>query len=533
MPRLPFSPPRRRILPIGVCLAALAALAAAPHARAQPAIEWVTPTARGGGGPVIVLLKNGEQPVQNVALSWLSRTGEVLPFGGGPVAALPARGETVVTGAAPPGLAVAAGDSLLLRVDFAVGGATQSRFAWLPVGRRRGPPPLQVTVLGAAQSLVDYETRRILLQLTDTGSVPLEVDAVRTRRPQFIEVHAAAQGEEPAEWPLRLAPGETRVVAYDVRLKGGITPGQQTLVFDVPVTWRAGGEAVRANVLASTTLNAAVLGESELLKVLALPSLLFVPGFLILVMLGLLWRTDALTRWRPRLTLPSKPGEPEFWVLSITASMAVWAAVRLVWKRNMLAGYNARDVAWVWMGSLVAGAVIFLLVSLVYSAWLRWWRSPMRVLNGLADAERPVVLPRVRFTVGDREHTGFLLRDDDPASPTVLVAPPIRIQWSAGVSEQVRSEYEAGLAARDLQAADAARLLAQAEERKHARVFWKQSRALAWPIAIARGDFTEDGKDLLLQVVPAVPRPRSAPPPPPAQTPAAGGASAPAAGRPA
>ena len=31
-----------------------------------------------------------------------------------------------------------------------------------------------------------------------------------------------------------------------------------------------------------------------------------------------------------------------------------------------------------------------------------------------------LVLPRVRFTAGDREHTGFLLRDDDPAAPTPL-----------------------------------------------------------------------------------------------------------------
>ncbi|HEX6373982.1 MAG TPA: hypothetical protein VF006_33950 [Longimicrobium sp.] len=513
----PATPPRRART--GLLCACLAALFAARAAPAQPTIEWVTPTARTGGGTVIVLLKNGEKPVENVTLTWLSREGAVVPFGAEAVPALEAKGETAVTGRAPAELAVAPGDSLLLRVAFRSGTATQSRFAWLPVARRRGPPPLQVVVLGTTQSLVDYETRRILLQLTDTGAVPLRVDSIRTRWPASIAVHAVTHLGEPAGFPLQLAPGETRVVAYDVRLAGGITPGQQTLVFDVPVSWRAGGETVTGNAVASTPLTLAVLGESELLKVLTLPSLLFVPGFLILVMLGLLWRVEAFARWRPRLTLPSKPVEPEFWVISITASMAVWLVVRLLWKRNVLAAYNARDVASIWLGSLAAGIAIFLAVVAVYRVWQNWQRSPMRVLDSLANRERTLVLPRVRFTVGDREGTGFLLRDDDPAAPTVLVVPPLRIGWTEGLDERIRRCYEAKLAPRELDARDVAEVLKRAQRKGHAKVFWKQSRAIAWPVLIARADLREDGRDLLLQVERAKPSPARAPapaPPPPA-----------------
>ncbi|HYH80256.1 MAG TPA: hypothetical protein VEX86_10675 [Longimicrobium sp.] len=504
MPGFALRSPRRRaarLLATGA--ATLAALLGPRAAAGQPAVEWVTPYAPSGGGRVTLLLKNGTDPVRNVTLSWLTRDGGAVPFGAAPVAALPAGAQVAVTGTAPRQLAAHAGDSLLARVEFGAGtaAAPQSRFAWLPVGRAAGSPPLRVQVLGSAESLMEYETRRLLLQVTDTGEVAVRVDSVRTVWPGFIELKAVAVFGGSGRWPLELAPGESRVIAYDVRLGRGITPGQQTLVFDLPATWRAGGETVSGNALASTTLPVAILGESELLKLLALPSLLFVPGFLVLVVLGLLWRFEPATRWRPPWNLPFKPSEPEFWVLSITVSIVVWAAAMLLWKRNLLERYNASDVAYLWLWSLLAGVVAFALVSAGYQLFLRRSRSPMRVLRLLAGRKQTLALRRVKFRVGDQEGSAFLVHDAGPTAQTVLVAPPIRVRWGDLTPEE-RRRYETALAPRELWANDVADLLDEARRANKAELSWKQAHVIAWPTRIAKKDVSawRDGRDLLIEV---------------------------------
>jgi len=373
------------------------------------------------------------------------------------------------------------------------------------VGRPPAAAPLQAQVIASTESLVEYETRRVLLQLTDTGPGPVRIDSIRTRWPEFIHAEGVTHFGSGPRWPLTLQPGEARLVAYDVRLRGKVTPGKQTLAFDVPAAWTAEGQAVSANVIATTEIAVAVLGESELLKLLTLPSLLFVPGFLILVVLGFFWQLEPLARARPQWSLPNKPGQPEFWVFSVTISIGVWALALLLWKRNVLERYNASDVARIWVISLLAGVVAFGVIVGVYQVFLHRARSPLKVLRALVEHEQPLAVRKVKFRVGSEEGTAFLIEDRGSTAQTVLLAPPIRLRWDPRTSPHDRRALERALAPRDVRAKDVAELLDRAKREKRVELFWRQTPLLTWPTHIQKKDVSEwrAGRDLLLQVEPA------------------------------
>jgi hypothetical protein len=483
-------------------LAAVATLFGAAPLSGQITVEWVTRPVRPGDQRVIVLLKNGASPARDVQLSWVTRDGRTVQFGDALLASLAPNAETAVNGTVPVGFGVAPGDSLLLRVDYTAAGAPHTRFS--PVGAHRTPstPPLKAQVIASSESLVEYETRRVLLQLTNAGPTPLRVGAIHTRWPEFIRAGSVTSFGNRLAWPLVLQPAETQLVTYDIRLHGRVRPGKHFLVFDVPVAWTENGVAERGNLVVTAETGVAVLGESEILKVLTLPSLLFVPGFLVLVVLGLLWNFEPLASWRPPWSLPFKPSQPEFWVLSITVSIAVWAAALLIWERNYLERYNASDVVKVWVVSLLAGILLFTLIAATYQAFLRYVRSPLRVLDGLARRDSSLVMRRVKFRIGGEESTGFLIEDSGPTAQTVLLAPPIRLRWR-GPREQ-RQDLESALAPYDLRAAGVAKALRRGKERKQVEILWRQTPLLTWPTRILKKDVSEwrAGRDLLLQVEP-------------------------------
>ena len=97
-----------------------------------------------------------------------------------------------------------------------------------------------------------------------------------------------------------------------------------------------------------------VPGVSDALTAIGLPSLLLVPGALVLATWSLLLGTEEAAKFK---WLDWKSSS--FWVVSITISIIVFGIIYYMWSANLLIAYNVKDVAWLWIGSVSLSAVTF------------------------------------------------------------------------------------------------------------------------------------------------------------------------------
>jgi hypothetical protein len=306
-------------------------------------------------------------------------------------------------------------------------------------------PPLtaegvaRIQVQTALESLMQYRPGWVYLVVTNLADVPVEVTGVRPDGPDFVsfELTGPVTGT--------LAPQETRTIPVYVTASDAVRPGKHLLVFDVGLRWDRGGRAQTGSLVSQHTIEAGVLGESEILTLLAVPSFLVLPGALIMVTLGLLWRYV-----RPRGEFPFTPTKSqEFWFLAILASLLIAFAYPLVtaWlrvPRNYLDGYGLRDVLYVWLGAigltlLVYSAVLGALavVRLVQARQAAQvtpaaGEEPVPLLRKLARQGQGVHLPRARLALDGATETVYLLEPDDAAAAEMWVGPPITLSWDRG-----------------------------------------------------------------------------------------------------
>ncbi|WP_143148527.1 hypothetical protein [Nitrosospira sp. Nsp11] len=156
------------------------------------------------------------------------------------------------------------------------------------------------------------------------------------------------------------------VIPYKVTADKKVSPGKFFGLIQVDAQTDCGPSIHR---VVSYEVTLGVFGESDLLRFLKVPTLLFLPGFLILTLWMLLWRFKVFG-WRVSfLAKPTSTDEfiisgadTEFWLLAITFSLILFFA-----SDTMAIGYtkpyNLEDIAKVWGASLVIS--LFLYVTLL------------------------------------------------------------------------------------------------------------------------------------------------------------------------
>lgn len=212
----------------------------------------------------------------------------------------------------------------------------------------------------------------------ETGS-DLMVEAIRPYAPSFMEVEAVDQ-----DLPLTVPPRSTRSLQYSLSATA-VQAGTHTLLWEADLAWNEGGRRQRATLLASKDVPVGMLGESELLNVLKVPSLLLLPG--ILVLLTWHWLRKSV---HPRATeaKPIKLDAVEFLfgaaTLSLAAAFVYPLATGFVFgdPRDFVVLAGFRDIVNLWWGAIFAGfvgwAVWYGGGSVVRRgrSWLEKWRMP-------------------------------------------------------------------------------------------------------------------------------------------------------------
>lgn len=339
-------------------------------------------------GSVLIVVRNpSDTAVTDVTASWFTNTGLGDPQSLPTLPRLEPGAEyawRLDLSAVEPELA---SGSFQVRVDYTWRSADNATpVAGIATGSIEitvSPQPAATDLIGAevrsaGETIYEHRPGAIYLVLTNKSQTELKVTEVEVQTRDFIDVGLQNDDDElqndqvklhDKTFPINLQPGETRTITYDAQATDRARPGKQLVVFNVQVDSRG----TLRNLVVSQEVDVAILGESDLLAVFQAPSLLLLPGLIIVAIGGLCWR----------LVLPGRkylqPKEAEFWGVSVTLSLVVALLYPLVTSidaigrrfsdrpgsisRNYLTGYGFADIVALFVISLAVPIVVAAVVG--------------------------------------------------------------------------------------------------------------------------------------------------------------------------
>jgi hypothetical protein len=262
----------------------------------------------------------------------------------------------------------------------------------------------------------------------------------------------------------------------------------------------------RAVLSASQEIEVGVLGESEFLNLLGVPSLLLLPGFLLLIT----WRMlHSMLAASGEAGFRLKPREADFWAVAIALSLCFsfaypWLTETLLpaGRRDYLIAYGLQDLVYVYTAAIALGLLCFLggrLIALVLAkiAAARLARSqplasdtPLAALRKLERVKGAGELPACHLASATSDQELLELAPWSKGD-TLWLAPPILVE----IKDRFASAEEGRLANNSLQRLttgadrDAATLLRLAENgdtNKWWTLSWGQAGAISGPVTKSR-----------------------------------------------
>lgn len=295
-----------------------------------------------------------------------------------------------------------------------------------------------ISIKTAFTNIISGKPGRAYLLIKNKSAYPFKVDTPDFAAPDFLTVAPELQIASGTNVP----PFATLRVPLLVKVKEKEKSQSGEWLILASVTLRRGeGVAERTGTaVVEQKVNVDVPGVSEVLKLFDLPSLLLVPGALMLATWSLLLGAADATKhkWLEWKTT-------SFWVVAITISIVVFAA-ETKWGTNFLIGYNVEDVALLWLYCVGASAVTFFLYRGGMWGWNRYQANraeaerlraeaerrrrepliddkPLAIIRKLSLANSPSYLEPYERTVGGLTQTIFKLDFPATADGKVWAAP--------------------------------------------------------------------------------------------------------------
>lgn len=372
-----------------------------------------------------------------------------------------------------------------LRLDYAAAGVPRVAVASLDVASP-GPVALaervQLELHTTLRHLDDGGTGVIHVVVRNTSSAPARVDEVLARAPSFVEV------QDDGTWPVVLAAGDAHTVTYVLRGADRVQPGKHVVLFEARVETSAGGCPLVGRLVAAHELEAGVYGESVILTVLGIPSILLLPGFLMLLTASSLWRLGLRPRGKAD-AFPLAAKDALFWAAAITLSL-VAAAVWTIVGQDLREGYGLATIQWLWGLSVCVGAAVHMLVLGGVEARerrrerLRWSTSdgdPIALLRKLRKRRMGPVLP---YATSSRGGEVVVLEQDAEGA---WVCAPIELTWTDDTAERTRLRKAIEVLRKDPRGST--RALARRLEEARAKDVVR--RSLAWKRSVERVSLSE------------------------------------------
>ena|GEM_PF-5966638 len=298
-----------------------------------------------------------------------------------------------------------------------------------------------VEVKASLETLRSGQTEPVYLLVSNKSAQRLRVKEVIASHPDFIEI-------EQLDRNVTVAPGEVGLLRLEAEAEDEVEPGDHQLVFKL----RSEIGSMTFDLVATEKTKVGVAGETEVLTVLGIPSLLLLPGFLVLATIGLFWRI-LRPNWLPK-DFPLTLKEPEFWVLAVFISIVMVLLANPILDIDLLGRYGLNDLVKLWSVSMLIGLAIYL--AILGAVW--GWRStripsgndkPVDVLKKLGRRKLDLVRPRFSFDLGGGNAINlFVIEPESDARAATWTCPAINFTWSGEVdtslSEKINQELDSG-----------------------------------------------------------------------------------------
>ena len=199
-----------------------------------------------------------------------------------------------------------------------------------------------VKLESAVDELDEHHAAQLYLVVTNSSAVPVTVTRIVPYGPDFLTLNANSASNTVLE------PQTSRTFPVTAKVGDQAAPGNYRVVLAIDLSWTDGGKPRTGAVATAQTLPVSILGQSEILKLMGVPSFLLLPGFLALATFGFLW-----ARIAPKKKILDPLSVEEKALLAVSLSfLTAFVYPFLAHGRNYLNGYGLRDVVWVWFGSI-------------------------------------------------------------------------------------------------------------------------------------------------------------------------------------
>jgi len=427
----------------------------------------------------LVIVRNPtKDTVHNVRLSWLPHAGiKVMVETSAPEVLIP-QGVCIWTLRLSRIGEVPTSTVIPIRVDYTRnaedGSGVVSCVAVSPL-RVEYPKPEAVGPLVEVQTKMSPSTvnekapGKLYIIIKNISTLDIRVKKASSSGPKFLKIKLHAKNR------VSLRPLESCTITADITVIGAVQSGKHLILFTVPLEWEKAGHVHRSNAVATHEVEVVIPGVSEILTLLGVPSFLVLPGFLMLVVAGQLWKYCGPSDKKDKFPFVVKSSE--FWVVAITLSAAMAWVYPMVTglfgsPRDYLKGYKLTDVVYIWATSILFGAVVTEATTRIWKWKLRRKRpsekdNPISLLKKLHRQGIGVCLERVELK--DKKQL-FLLERWDPKKESFWVGSSIIVRWTKNI-EELEKKVEGELKGN---AATLAGLLTEGQKKKALEVSWQE-----------------------------------------------------------
>lgn len=363
------------------------------------------------------------------------------------------------------------------------------------------PDSIVVTTATSGTSMQENDTGNVLVTIQNKTNEALSFSGVTTLWPSHTSL------KQRGNTTLTVAPQSTAALSYEITVDKKLIPGKYLGLIELTAQTNCG---IPIHRVVSYEVTLGVFGQSELLTLLNVPSILFLPGYLILSLWLLLWRFKSLRiSWLAKVDNAEEfivgLKDAEFWLLGITMSLLFFVIGPPVLSISNSQPYSLRDIATLWTLSL--GVSIGL-----YSILLGLNRWRLRVAAEELAALTLTTDDSVIAAVEKIHKRQWLLQDCRPVKSKTNITPQIRgfTLWADAVQDSVWvipqivieiSHAEMGQldpAKTDIDSSELLNQLKQIKTKKGARVRWDEVANLAGPCVLKRSDLEDvTGTDMV------------------------------------
>jgi hypothetical protein len=490
---------------------------------------------RGESQVQVVLQNPTNKPLEKIALSWFTGTGvEVTIKDNQNLESLAQAGEAAWVATLKAGKEGLVQGAIHFRAVYRLPdstGAAHFAFANLEVKARESDSVDKVAELTTKTSSAALNEQRpgfVYLVLVNKSNQELRIGKITYDGPEFLSAESErkdfevvrrnnsnnAQQEHRGNQPFTLGPRDSLAVPIKILTTNVVRPGKHRLLFEAPIDWGKKDNPQKTTLMATEEFEVGILGESEILTALGLPSFLILPGFLMILTFRYFARRGK-GGTEPEDSLLKNATNPTLWILAITLSGITaflyphYTRIVLRSPRDYLIGYGMSDVVHVWLGAIFLGAFAWLslaglrrLILLVFTP--SQGDDPIRLLRKLSWQRLGILLYQIEVKINGQNRMAFLLQPRREEQEKFWVGPFIELRWDENVSptailrQQIESERKANGNPRRL-----AKLLEEGREGKLLEVRWFASDGFTGPQLVNKTDVVSDHRQENLIVIEA------------------------------